>query len=66
MALIRHEMMGEVRVILVNLGRETVRIRRGDRIAQIVFCPVTRVEFSPQESIGETRRGSGGFGSTGI
>lgn len=56
---------GEIRVILINLGRESARIQAGDRIAQIVFCPVTRVDFS-REDISETRRGSGGFGSTGM
>ena len=57
---------GEVQVILVNLGREEARIRNGDRIAQLVFCPVVRVEFRRETTIDETARGSGGFGSTGI
>ena len=57
---------GEVKVILVNLGNEVVRIRDGDRIAQIVFCPVIRVSFSREADIAQTSRGSGGFGSTGI
>lgn len=57
---------GEVKVILANLGDADFRIRNGDRIAQIVFCPVVRVVFRRQEAIEETRRGSGGFGSTGI
>ena len=56
---------GEVKVVLANLGSEEFRIRSGDRIAQIVFSPVIRVAFLRRESIGETRRGSGGFGSTG-
>ncbi len=57
---------GEVQVILVNLGPEEVRIRRGDRIAQLVFSPVVRVSFRQQPIIDETARGSGGFGSTGM
>ena len=56
---------GEIKVVLVNLGEESFRISTGDRIAQIVFCPVIRVSFSRIAAIGETRRGSGGFGSTG-
>jgi dUTP pyrophosphatase len=57
---------GELKVILVNLGEADFRIRTGDRIAQIVFSPVVRVSFRRKDSVAETRRGSGGFGSTGI
>jgi dUTP pyrophosphatase len=57
---------GELKVILVNLGEADFRIRTGDRIAQIVFCPVVRVSFRRKGAIEETRRGSGGFGSTGV
>jgi dUTP pyrophosphatase len=56
---------GEVKVILINLGEEDVTIRRGDRIAQLVIAPVTRAEWSEVESLDETIRGEGGFGSTG-
>ena len=56
---------GEVKVLLVNLGDEEVTIRSGDRIAQVVFCPVVRVAFTRAQSLAETPRGSGGFGSTG-
>ena len=56
---------GEVKVILVNHGRSPVTIRRGDRIAQLVVAPVTRAEWLEVESLDETGRGSGGFGSTG-
>ena len=56
---------GEVKVILINLGKESFTIRPGDRIAQIVFSPMIRVAFSHGESLGDTPRGSGGFGSTG-
>lgn len=57
---------GEVKIILINLGNEEVRICNGDRIAQIVFSPVVRVSFSREADIGQTGRGSGGFGSTGV
>ncbi len=57
---------GELKVILVNLGEADFRIQTGDRIAQIVFSPVVRVSFRQKDSVAETRRGSGGFGSTGI
>lgn len=56
---------GEVKVILVNLGEEEVVIRRGDRIAQLVIAPVVQAAWSEVESLDETARGSGGFGSTG-
>ena len=56
---------GEVQVILANLGAETVTIRRGERIAQLVVAPVTRVEIARVAELPETTRGSGGFGSTG-
>jgi len=56
---------GEVRVILINLGAETFLIQRGDRIAQLVVSPATRVEIIATEALGVTGRGEGGFGSTG-
>jgi len=56
---------GEVRVIIVNLGSETAEIRDGDRIAQLVVAPVSRASFESVDAVGETDRGSGGFGSTG-
>jgi dUTP pyrophosphatase len=56
---------GEVKVILANLGEENVVIRRGDRIAQLVIAPVVRASWRETESLDETRRGAGGFGSTG-
>ena len=56
---------GEVKVILINHGAEAVTIRRGDRIAQLLIAPVTRAEWSEVEVLDETRRGDGGFGSTG-
>lgn len=57
---------GEVKVILINLGRESFTIRRGDRIAQMVFKRLARVDFRPVASLADTCRGEGGFGSTGV
>jgi dUTP pyrophosphatase len=56
---------GEVKVILVNLGQEPVRLERGERIAQLVIAPVTRATLQVTEALGETGRGQGGLGSTG-
>lgn len=56
---------GELRVIVANLGSEPVTIRRGDRIAQIVFAPVARAEFERVAELPRSERDTGGFGSTG-
>ncbi|GFO83303.1 MAG: deoxyuridine 5'-triphosphate nucleotidohydrolase [Methyloceanibacter sp.] len=56
---------GEVKVLLVNLGEAPFEICRGDRIAQVVVAPVAQVEPVAVESVTETDRGQGGFGSTG-
>jgi dUTP pyrophosphatase len=56
---------GEVKVILANLGAEDFTIRRGDRIAQLVIAPVVQARWAEVESLDETARGAGGFGSTG-
>ena len=56
---------GEVKVILINLGAEDFTVRRGDRIAQMVIAPVTRGAFEEVDSLDDTARGTGGFGSTG-
>ena len=56
---------GEVKVILINLGEEDAVIRRGDRIAQMVICPVVQADWLQVETLDQTARGSGGFGSTG-
>jgi len=56
---------GEIKILLINLGHSDYTIKRGDRIAQMVICPVVTVNFIIQESINETLRGRGGFGSTG-
>jgi dUTP pyrophosphatase len=56
---------GEVHVILVNLGQEPFVVRRGERIAQMVIAAYVRVDWNEVESLDETERGAGGFGSTG-
>jgi dUTP pyrophosphatase len=57
---------GPLGVILANLGSEPFTIRHGDRIAQIVFAAVPRVELVERETLPETHRGEGGFGHTGL
>jgi len=56
---------GEVKVILANLGTETFTVTRGMRIAQLVIAPVVQARIVMQDSLSETSRGDGGFGSTG-
>ncbi|TPG12737.1 dUTP diphosphatase [Sphingomonas oligophenolica] len=56
---------GEVKVILANLGNAPFAIARGDRIAQLVPAPVQRARIEEVESLDDTLRGAGGFGSTG-
>jgi len=56
---------GELKVILINLGEAAVELRRGERIAQLVVAPVSRVNFILEEALDATDRGTGGFGSTG-
>jgi dUTP pyrophosphatase len=56
---------GEVKVVLVNHGREPFVIRHGERIAQLVIAPVTPVDFAEAQKLDPTERGGGGFGSTG-
>ncbi len=56
---------GEIGVIVLNAGTEAFTITRGLRIAQAVLAPVTRLAWDEVESLGETARGAGGFGSTG-
>jgi len=57
---------GEVGVILANFGTEAFAVRKGDKIAQMVIAPVTRLAVLEADSVDETDRGAGGFGSTGI
>lgn len=56
---------GEVKVILINHGADEFVIKRGERIAQMVIAPVWQARFELSESLDETARGEGGFGSTG-
>lgn len=56
---------GEVQVILVNLGKESVKIVDQERIAQMVLAPVVQAHFIEVVELSETARGAGGFGSTG-
>ena len=56
---------GEVRVLVVNLGQATIRVSRGDRIAQLVVAPVVRMVWDEVPALAPTGRGGGGFGSTG-
>lgn len=56
---------GEVKVILGNFGQSNEVIEHGDRIAQIVFSPITQALFEVTDVLSETERGAGGFGSTG-
>lgn len=56
---------GELKVLLINHGREPFAIQRGMRIAQLVIAPVTRATYLEVAELSNTRRGQGGFGSTG-
>lgn len=62
---INSDYRGEVKVILINHGQEPVTVSRGDRIAQLIFAPVARGGWIEVDSLDETARGAGGFGSTG-
>jgi len=56
---------GEVKVLLINLGLEPLDIEPGDRIAQLVVAPVSRLRLVEVDTLPATDRGAGGFGSTG-
>jgi len=56
---------GELKVILINLGRETVTLRRGERIAQLVIASVPPASLQEVDDLDSTARGDGGFGHTG-
>ena len=56
---------GEIRVPMINWGGESVTLKRGDRIAQLVIAPVAQAELEESDVLPETNRGGGGFGSTG-
>ena len=57
---------GEIKVILVNLGEKVFIIENGLRIAQMVLCPVIKATLKEVDTLEDTKRGSGGFGSTGV
>lgn len=57
---------GELKIILINLGADAFEIKRGDRIAQLIIAPVQLGRMIEVESLDETARGIGGFGSTGV
>ena len=56
---------GEICVGLVNLGKDSVTLEPGERIAQLLVMPVLRAQFVPADTLDETERGAGGFGHTG-
>jgi dUTP pyrophosphatase len=56
---------GEIGVILFNMSDSAFTVENGERIAQLVFAPVLQVEWDESESLSQTERGAGGFGSTG-
>lgn len=62
---IDNDFRGEIQVLLVNLSNIEYTVKIGDRIAQLVFCPVFQGHFKRSEELTETNRSSGGFGSTG-
>jgi dUTP pyrophosphatase len=57
---------GELKVLLVNLSTETVRVENGERIAQLIMQKVEQAEWAWTEELSATERGVGGFGSTGV
>lgn len=57
---------GEIKLIMINFGEKVVSFNRGERVAQLVICPVVRVELQEVVTLDETDRGIGGFGSTGV
>jgi len=57
---------GEIKVILINLGSKSYKVIKGQRIAQMVLCPIVRAEFEEVSELPQSTRGEGGFGSTGI
>ena len=57
---------GEIKVLLINLGKENFIIKKFERIAQMVVCPITKVVLCETNDLPDTIRGEGGFGSTGV
>jgi dUTP pyrophosphatase len=56
---------GEIKVILINLSKDKFTIKNGDRIAQMIVCPVIQARLEEVQELSDTARGTGGFGSTG-
>tara|TARA_B100000029_G_scaffold419507_1_gene425037 strand:+ start:2682 stop:3119 length:438 start_codon:yes stop_codon:yes gene_type:complete len=56
---------GEIKIILINLGTKPFVIKTGDRIAQMVLCPIVKAKFVVIKNLSKTKRGKKGFGSTG-
>jgi dUTP pyrophosphatase len=56
---------GEIKIILINLSRKSFIVKSGDRVAQMILCPVAKVKFKEVKNLPKTARGKGGFGSTG-
>lgn len=56
---------GELKVILINLGKNIFKVEKGLRIAQMILCPVVKATIKEVDTLEITKRGSGGFGSTG-
>ena len=56
---------GEIKIILINLGKDIFEIKKNDRIAQMIVCPIIKVELEEVQNLPKTIRGKGGFGSTG-
>ena len=57
---------GELKVILINFSNKSFIVEKGLRIAQMVVCPIVKAELKEVESLEDTKRGSGRFGSTGV
>ncbi len=57
---------GELNVILINLSNKTFTVKNGERIAQMVLCPIAKAELKEVYNLDSTDRGTGGFGSTGV
>jgi dUTP pyrophosphatase len=56
---------GEIKIILINLSKKSFIVKPGDRIAQMILCPVARIKFKEVKNLSKTVRGKAGFGSTG-
>lgn len=57
---------GELKIPIINLGDEPFEIKQGDRVAQLIISKYERIDWESVDSVEDTHRGSGGFGSTGV